>query len=416
MIVSDAMQRGDDRDRRNPHARLLSVSVRNFRSLGEVVVRLDDLTVLVGPNGAGKSNFVDGLAFVADSLSSTLTRAVQVRGGIDGVRRRSAGHPMNFGIRADLALDDHRLASYAFEIGARPRGDFVVKRETCQVVTDGVVSASFDLREGEFMDAPAGVRPRIQPDRLALTVLSAADEFRDVFDFLAGLRFYSLVPDHIRALQDPDTGLALKRDGSNAASVLREVKERNIADYDRLCRLLGKVVPGTTSVSYDHVGSKETLKFRQDVGTKFPWTFPALNMSDGTLRVLGLLLAVYQQPPPPFVAVEEPESTVHPGAIDVLMDVFVDAQYKTQVLLTTHSPEILDSPKLRDTQLRVVTSNNGRTLISPLKSTSREAVRRGLYSPGELMRANGLEPDLAASMELGLQLDLFGSELPASRQ
>jgi predicted ATPase len=386
------------------------VSVRNFRSLGEVVVFLDDLTVLVGPNGSGKSNLVDSLAFVADSLSSTLTRAVQLRGGIDGVRRKSAGHPTNIGIRVDLALDRHRFGIYAFEIGARPQGDFIVKRETCRVVTDGIISASFDLREGEFAEAPSGVRPRIQPDRLALTVLSAAEEFREVFDFLAGLRFYSLVPDHIRELQDPDTGLSLKRDGSNAASVLREVRERSPDDYERVCRLLGKVVPGTTSVAYDHVGSKETLQFRQEVGTKYPWTFPALNMSDGTLRVLGLLLAIYQQPPPSFVAVEEPESTVHPGAMDVLLDVFVDGQRRTQLLLTTHSPEVLDSTKIRDTQIRVVTADNGRTSISPLKASSREAVRRGLYSPGELMKANGLEPDLEASSRLGLQLDLFGSQ------
>lgn len=387
--------------------RIRRVQVRNYRSLDEVVVELGDLTILVGPNGAGKSNFVDSLSFVADAVTSTLSRAVQLRGGIDGVRRRSAGHPTNFGVRLEFALGDNRLATYAFEVAARSQGDFAVKRETCRVITGGVISASFDLREGEFREAPAGLRPRIQPDRLGLTVLSAADEFRPVFDFIAGMRFYSLVPDHIRDLQDPDTGLSLKRDGSNAASVLREVRARSEDDYDRICRLLGKVVPGTTGVDSEHVGSKETLKFRQEVGTKFPWTFPALNMSDGTLRVLGLLLAVFQHPAPPLIVIEEPESTVHPGATEVLMDVFKEGQRRSQLVLTTHSPDILDSNKVRDDQIRVVTARSGKTAVSPLSTVSREAVRRGLYSPGELLRANSLTPDLSTSEQLSADLDLF---------
>ncbi|MBF6606389.1 MAG: AAA family ATPase [Chloroflexi bacterium] len=405
-LPQSQLDSGETSSQRKPT--LLQIQARNFRSLDEVVVDLGQLTVLVGPNGSGKSNFVDCLSFVTDSVTSTLARAVQVRGGIDGVRRRSAGHPTNMGIRLDLRLTGRRIASYAFEIAARSQGDFVVKRETCRIATEGVISAAYDLREGEFKEAPSGVRPRIAPDRLALTVLSATEEFRDVYDFIAGMRFYSLVPDHIRALQDPDTGLSLKKDGSNAASVLREVKARNTEDYERLCRLLGKVVPGTTSVEYERVGSKETLQFRQQIGTQYPWTFPPLNMSDGTLRVFGLLLAIYQQPPPPFVAVEEPESTVHPGALDVLLDAFLEGQQRSQVLITTHSPDLLDSPKIADEQIRVVTATAGRTSISPVSAASRAAVRRGLYSAGELLRANSLDPDLAASVHLNAELDLFG--------
>lgn len=388
--------------------RLRRVQVRNFRSLAEVVVDLGDVTVLVGPNGSGKSNFVDSLAFIQESVTSTLTRAVQIRGGIEGVRRRSAGHPTNVGFRLDMSLGSGGLATYSFEVAARPRGVFVVKRETCRIATMGTAAASFDIREGEFVDAPPGVLPRIESDRLALTVLSAVAEFREVYDFISGMRFYSLVPEHIRDLQDPDVGVSLKRDGRNAAAVLREIQARSPEDHERICRLLGKVVPGMTGVEYDHVGSKETLRFRQQVGTKHPWTFPPLNMSDGTLRVLGLLLAVYQQPSPPLIVLEEPESTVHPAAVEVLMDVFKEGSRRSQLMLTTHSPDILDSDKISEDELRVVTATNGRTLVSPLGPISREAVRRRLYTPGDLMRAADLDPDLPATEALAAQLDLWG--------
>ena len=393
---------------------LRAVQIRNYRSLSEVVVQLGGFTVLVGPNGSGKSNFVDSLAFVQEALTSTLTRAVQVRGGIEGVRRRSAGHPTNVGFRLELWLPGGRTASYSFEIAARPQGVFAVKRETCNIVEGGLIASTYDLREGEFAAAPPGIRPRIEPDRLALTVLSAVEEFREIYDFLAGMRFYSLVPEHIRDLQDPDTGISLKRDGSNAAAVLREIQVRNAEDHERIARLLGKVVPGITGVEYDHIGSKETIRFRQQVGTKHPWAFPPINMSDGTLRVLGLLLAIFQWPPPPIVVLEEPESTVHPAAVDVLMDVFKEGQRRSQLLLTTHSPDILDSSKISEEELRVVTSTNGRTHISPLGKISRKAVRERLYTAGDLMRINDLEPDLEASDALSQQLDLFGP-LPESQ-
>ncbi|OPX23555.1 MAG: hypothetical protein B1H02_04885 [Candidatus Latescibacteria bacterium 4484_107] len=62
--------------------------------------------------------------------------------------------------------------------------------------------------------------------------------------------------------------------------------------------------------------------------------------------------------------------------------------------MTTHSPDILDSKTLKDSQIRAVTMKHGKTWISPLAASSREAIHDGLYSPGELLRADELEPDL----------------------
>ena len=88
-------------------------------------------------------------------------------------------------------------------------------------------------------------------------------------------------------------------------------------------------------------------------------------MSDGTLRVLGLLLAVYQPGPYSVVAVEEPEATVNPAVAEVVVEVLMDAAHEKQVLLTSHSPDILDYKELTDTQIRVVAMEHGRTLWFP---------------------------------------------------
>ena len=390
---------------------ITQVQIRNYRSLAQVVVNLESLTILVGPNGAGKSNFVDALRFIADALSTTPELALKQRGGINVVRRRSKGHPTHFGLRVNMDWGNGSGASYAFQVSALPQGDFAVKQEMGRIwVANAMPLYQFSVTEGALQTNVPGLRPRIEKDRLALTVLSAAEELRPLYDALTHMRFYSLVPDKIRELQEPDPGQALKRDGSNAAAVLREIEKKSPRDYERLCRLLGKVVPGTTSAHYLALGPKETLRFRQDVGDANPWSFEALNMSDGTLRVLGVLLAVYQTPTPPFIAIEEPESTVHPAAAEVLVDIFAEAYSRSQILITTHSPDILDSKNLRDDQIRAVEYSKGATIISPLGPVSREAIRKRLYSAGELLRSGELEPDRLAGEQLAKQLALFGLE------
>jgi hypothetical protein len=308
-----------------------------------------------------------------------------------------------------LDISDDVFADYAFEIAAIPKEKFSVARERCVVQKLMSQTHCFEIQNGEFTTEIPGIRPKVASDRLALFAASATEEFRPVYDFLTSMRFYSIVPGRLRDLQDPDAGDFLKRDGSNAAAVLKRLQEeaQGNGQYDRVCRLLSRVVDGVRKVEYRAVGQKETLQFKQDVGSDNPWTFNALNMSDGTLRVLGLLLAVYQQGPCSVVAIEEPEATVNPAVAEVVVEVLLDAANEKQVLLTSHSPDILDYKELTDAQIRVVTMERGRTLIAPLSQGGREAIRERLYTPGELLRAGELNADIEAAKDASEQLNLF---------
>jgi len=408
--ISQAVLRGGQRV--IPH--ISEVAVRNYKSIAQISAVLEPLTVFVGPNGSGKSNFIDSLAFLQECLSASIEVAFLNRGGIGAVRRRSAGHPTHIGIRICLHLPGDLRADYAFEIAAKPTGRFSVARERCVVrpfMKDDIFF--FEVRNGVFVKEISGIRPKVSPDRLALYAASATEEFRPVYDFLTAMRFYSVVPTRLRELQDPDPGLILKRDGSNAAAVLKHLTEDKAQGqrYARLCSLLSKAVEGLRGVEYRAVGQKKTLQFRQDVGAQHPWTFDPLNMSDGTLRVLGLLLAVYQPGQHSVVAIEEPEATVHPAVTELLVQVFMDASNERQILLTTHSPDILDQKELEDTQIRVVSLVQSRTQVSPLSDSSRKAIREKLYTPGELLRAGELGPDLQAAATSAGQLDLFPQPL-----
>jgi predicted ATPase len=155
------------------------------------------------------------------------------------------------------------------------------------------------------------------------------------------------------------------------------------------------------------------LMFRQQMkGQRHPWSFSALNMSDGTLRILGILLAVYQPGNAHMIAIEEPESTIHPAAADALMDILIDGSYRSQVFITTHSPDILDNKRLRDNQILIVESIEGTARITPLTQSVREIVQERLYTPGELLRSGELETDINYAEQAERQLNLFGGVEP----
>ena len=389
-------------------ARLRQVHIRNYKSISQATVDLERLTIFVGPNGVGKSNFMDALSFVSECLIDSVELAFKNRGGIGAVRRRSGGHPTNIGVRLTMELQDHQVADYSFVIAAEKGERFSVARERCYIQDFLGEIHSFDVRHGVFIKEIPGIRSKMVPDRLALFVASAVPEFRPLYDFLVGMRFYSIVPSKLRELQAPDPGDLLKHDGSNAAAVLKRIQDGDSDRYERICSLLSSAVAGIQSARHRSVGHFETVEFRQDIGQKYPWTFDALNVSDGTLRMLGLLVAVYQLGAASVLGIEEPEATVHPAITEQILEVLTDASRFRQVMITTHSPDLLDFNDIDDEQIRVVTNPNNATVIAPLSTTSRNAIREHLYTTGELLRTGELEGDIEVARDLTSQLALFG--------
>lgn len=396
------------------HGRITRLSIRNFRSIAKAELRPGDLTILVGPNGAGKSNVLDALRFVSDALSVTPMHALALRGGVGAVRRKGLrGHPNHFTIRLEFALPEKCYGLYAFTVGALPKGEFSVNHERCVLHGPGALNKSeFEIKDGEFITMPRGVQPRVSPDRLALTLVSGHPAFRPLYDFLVGMRFYNLVPDVIRKPQDPDLGLVLLRDGANSAAVVRELRRGN-GEIREVGEFLARVVPGMIEVEHLQIGSQETIQFKQDVGDrgKQPLTFLPANISDGTLRVLGVLLAVYQRSRPPVLGIEEPESTVHPAAAQVLFDAIRHGTRWSQVFVTTHSPELIEDKRVRVDELRAVEMDRGETIVAELDESSKLAIRDKLCTPGDLLRNGGIKASRREYDELPDAPNLFSTSM-----
>jgi predicted ATPase len=396
------------------------VLLENYKSIARCDVSLSTLTFLVGANGSGKSNFLDSFRFVADALRTALDHAIRERGGIKEVRLRSSGHPTHFGIRLEFVLRTGQRGFYAFRIGAFREGGYEVQREECLISAPEAFAppAHYLVQRGEVINTSVKVAPAATSDRLYLVNASGLPEFRLLYQSLSSMGFYNLNPDQIRDVQPPDVGEVLSRDGSNIASVLGQLTAHSPKTKERIEEYLAKVVSGIQKVDAKPIGSKETLEFRQQMaGSKHPWRFLASNMSDGTLRAVGVLVALFQSSngqglKVPLVGIEEPEVALHPAAAGVLLDALIEASRNTQVVVTSHSPELLDDGRIASEAILAVLADEAITRVGPLNEVGKSALRDRLYTPGELLRLNQLAPDPEALEKVNSgQLNLFTKHL-----
>lgn len=369
-------------------AMLRRLILKRFRSLRSTTVEFDSPTFLVGQNGAGKSNMVDALSLMAEAMASPLVAVFDRRGGIDAIGHRSGrrGRIADVGMRVEIeGLAGVREANYAFEVRPTKGYGYKVRGEQCLCVADDGARSWFHRTDSRFRSSN-GTQPALDPRALALPLVAGDQRFAPVAQFLSEIQPYRIDPGTLRKMQDPDAGVLLRSDGSNAASVLRQLdpdRRRHLQD------ILRTVVPGEVEVKPERVQNKLSLKFTQqgEDGALKLWPH---SMSDGTLRTLGLLAAVFQPKLPSMLIVEEPEASIHPGALGTVLDVLRHAARSTQTVVTTHSPELLEAPWIEDRHLRIVSWEGGATRVAPVSEATRTALREHLMDAGELLRGNAL--------------------------
>lgn len=384
---------------------LTHVRLRQYRSIATADVDLGRLTFMVGPNGSGKSNFLDAVRLLSESLQTSLEQALHHRGGIGEVRRKSTGHPTRFSI--DLAFEGPRYrGDYGIQVAAVRGGGFRVTREQLSVWSGrsgagrtGRPDAGFRVADGVLTESTESGMPAADGQRLLLADARGVAAFRPVLDGLAAMSVVSLSPQAMRLPQLPDPGASLHRDGSNVPGVLYRLgrSRQGREDKVRIESYLRQIVPGVHGVSRSRVGDRETVEFVQDVpGAKKPWRFKAPSVSDGTLRALGVLTALFTGPGS-TLAVEEPEAALHPAATGVLLEALRDACAHRQIIVTSHSPDLLDNEDIRHSEVLAVRSVGGQTTIGALDEPAAFALRAQLHTPGELLRTGQLHPQRPGS-------------------
>jgi predicted ATPase len=385
---------------------LRRVYVRNYKSIAEAEVTLERFTVFIGPNGSGKSNFVDALRFVRDAIVSGLDTAISHRRGIRAIRRWSPRRPVDVAIALELIFPDGTQTIYGFELGSEKGGEYRIKAEFCQTIQSNGTEDGFEVREGNIVRFPKALElptpPEPQPVRFLLFPFLGTAVAQQAWNFLRSIGFYHPLPNAIRtsAYMPVIVPPPLLEHGENLPFVLRTLQQHHPDTFQQISEYLRSLVPGLKSLAPSKSGDMLEVKHGDENETFAELEF--WQESDGTLRLLALLTAMYQQPPLYMLVIEEPELTVHPEALAVLVDLLIERSAYQQVIITTHSPDLLNC--LPAETLRIVELEGGTTKIGPLSEEQKAVVEAKYFKMGDLLRIEGLRRELPEPVQPSLPL------------
>lgn len=386
--------------------RLKTVRIQHYKSLNDVTVHLHPgVTVIVGPNGVGKSNFVDVFRFLHDAVASNLDDAIRKREGIVRLLQYYKTRPSDIYLNFTFK-DDREEFEYYLRLGGKGNGDWYIVREslspleTAEPIEYGMryvreSSEKLIVDQDEIEGFPEhrlalGMLLRQiqdpQPEKNDFRLRSIPLGFRIIRE-VSHWSHCTIYPNILKKPANPDRSrLALEESGENWATVIKSAKP---AVMERIYEAMQAVLPDFQRVEVETVSSYLIPRFFFASGEE-TIAFDPIQLSDGTLRLFGILLAAYQQPPPQLLVIEEPEQTIYPGALAVLADVFSEISETTQVIITTHSPHLISH--FTPDQIRVAYLQNGLTQIANIHPHQMEAIHEGLMSLGEFMATEGLQP------------------------
>lgn len=378
------------------------VEIKNYRSIAHADVTMGPLTVLVGRNGSGKSSFVDALKFVRDALQTNLENAVNQRGGFESIRRW--GTPDDENVEIAIEVESEFIEErYEFALRYKGKGIYVKKEKaTHRAFTSSNNSTSardvvneheVELEDQRWISNPLAETANIDlskfpspdPNALVLQSISFGMGFMEIRRATNG-NFTVLHPDALRKSQTSTDTYLLSDNADNFLSFLRNLI-KDESTKTSIVNALDHITNGIEDLRVNEGGGYLFAELQHGDLENEPW-FALAKESDGTVRMLGLLTALYEAESQNLLALQEPENDLHPGALAILSDEIKSASRRRQLLITTQSPDLIARFPVAD--LRVVERRGGVTHIAPLDETQRQVIEDQLFDAGELLRSEGL--------------------------
>lgn len=359
---------------------LKKLSIHGFKSIATLEdFALRNLNVLIGANGAGKSNFVDFFRLLRAMADESLKTFVNQRGGGDGFFFLGPRHTRQISARTEFGNN-----VYEFDLEATADGSLQITDERVQYTGGGGFGTLTSIGQGnresqlkarkdeaaQFGEGP-GVPHYVYNALSSWTVY----HFHDT-GMLAPMRRDQSVRDSGR----------LRPEAENLAAFLLHLRDDFPDNYTLIRDTVRMIAPFFDEFLLEpqNKGNEEKvrLEWRQK-GSDFP--FQPAQLSDGSMRFICLTTALLQPEPPATVLIDEPELGLHPYAINLLSDLIQSMSERTQVVVSTQSPTLLDHFAPED--VVVVNRQAGHSIFERLEPGK---LKEWLdeYSVGELWQKN----------------------------
>jgi len=394
--------------------RLIGLSINNYKSLKNVDFSPKNLSILVGPNAAGKSNFIDALDFLASIYRYGIENAISMKGGYENIafrKHRRTKAPISFEVRFMLSRTElNRLYarvmqlknikrlppqdssltivhSFSFKTkGSDIRSDFIIIDEKLEIKRKP--SKNNTSRSSIFLIS-RNHKGVIEPTYLENEIVSYY--FRSRFDTDLPLRDFLLSSEQSLFISHPVFFYALSLEklsnigtfrfsshackqsgvpapqpflslyGDNLPAVLDWFKRKHKEQWGHILEPMIDILPDLEDITIDYTHTKRLGIYFKTKNLQRPWSVE--EVSDGTLQALAILTASVD---PRFliIAIEEVENSLHPWIISILMDRLRLISKNKLVIITTHSPIVID--KSNPDELWIVFKVDGETNIKSL--------------------------------------------------
>lgn len=390
-----------------------SIGAENFLSFQKLDLKLGAFNALVGPNGAGKSNLLQIFQFLGDVARFDLIDALKQFGGYESLRFRGSGAksgPVRLSLTgkitkyaSEAAPDEYRLSfwpRFYMAIGDQKaaqrrvihRNERIVLKRTAgrgRRITLSGNTLKIDNVGDTDQNTAGQLEIRGSATGLAtlrrLGELYEASQVEELAQIFLQLRLFEINVDKARLPSETMYSERLSADGSNLASFLYWLRDKHPAVFSRLCSDMSQILPSFESFEFAEIGGADSA-VRIDLREKGLSGFtPMARASYGTIRALALLAMLHDPNPPRLTCLEEVDHGLHPHALDLIVDRLREASSRTQIVLATHSPALVNRLKVEELIVAERDLTTGGTRIfRPSGSVVRRLSDETGYGLGEL--------------------------------